>query len=57
MAEKTDREQALECALRDAYDEMNGDYVDDVWGRDLSYIRKLIPGLPKRRGLAVDADD
>ena len=37
----------LKKALKRAYGEMNGDYCDDCFGRDLHYITKLIKVPPR----------
>ena len=46
--DKTATMQQLATALCRAYDEMNGDKTDVLYGRDLEYITRLINGLPSR---------
>ena len=40
-----------------AYNEMNGDYVDEVWWRDLGYLRKAIKDGAVQLGIVIDLQD
>lgn len=44
-------------ACRQAYEEMNGDYVDEVWHRDLRYLRSAIEAGAKHLGEAPELAD